>query len=115
MIVKGAVCIPGIPDATGDILDEETIRQASLIYNRLGLGVDVQHTLQPVGRILESYILESPTPFGGNTYPKGSWFISVDVTDEEIQQAIRDGEYNGFSILAAPYKSVAQMSRGLGG
>ena len=36
------------PDATGDILDEETIRQASLIYNRLGLGVDVQHTLQPV-------------------------------------------------------------------
>ena len=51
----------------------------------------------------------------GNIYPKGSWFISVDVTDEEIQQAIRDGEYNGFSILAAPYKSVAQMSRGLGG
>ena len=31
MIVKGAVCIPGIPDATGDILDEETIRQASLV------------------------------------------------------------------------------------
>ena len=47
----------------------------------------------------------------GNTYPKGSWFISVDVTDTEIQEAIRSGEYTGFSILAMPVRSVESMKR----
>lgn len=113
MIVKGAVCIPGIPDAAGDVLDEETIRKASLIFNRYGLGIDVQHSLQPVGKILESYIIEEETTFMGNVYPKGTWFISVDVIDTEIQEAIRNKEYTGFSILAAPYKSVKEMERGV--
>ncbi len=34
MIVKGAVLIPNIPDSVGDVLDEETIRKVSLIFNR---------------------------------------------------------------------------------
>lgn len=33
MIVKGAVLIPNIPDSVGDVLDEETIRKVSLIFN----------------------------------------------------------------------------------
>lgn len=111
MIVKGAVCIPNIPDYAGDVLDEETIRKASLIFNRQVNLVDVQHSLQSVGKILESYILEAETTFMGNTYPKGSWFVSVDVTDTEIQEAIQNGEYTGFSILAAPYRSVEDMKR----
>lgn len=111
MIVKGAVCIPQIPDKTGDILDEETIREASLTFNRLNGLVDVQHTLQPIGRVLESYIIDSETTFKGNLYPKGSWFISIDIVDLEIQEAIRNGEYTGFSILAAPYRSVEDMKR----
>lgn len=113
MIVKGAVCIPNIPDVSGDVLDEQTIREASLTFNRLNLGVDVQHSLQPVGKVLESYILDSSITFMGNEYPKGSWFISVEVLDPEIQEAIREGKYTGFSILAAPYKSVDEMDRGV--
>lgn len=34
MIVKGAVLIPNIPDKVWDVLDEETIRKVSLIFNR---------------------------------------------------------------------------------
>ena len=111
MIVKGAVCIPGVPDRVGDVLDEETIRKAFLTYNRTGQLIDVQHTLRPVGKVLESYIIDSTMEFMGNTYPKGSWFMSVDVTDTEIQEAIRKGEYTGFSILAMPVKSVDDMRR----
>ena len=111
MIVKGAVLIPNIPDKVGDVLDEETIRKVSLIFNRQVNLIDVQHSLQTIGSILESYICDEETTFLGQTYPKGTWFVSVDVTDQEIQQAIRDGEYTGFSILAAPYKSVEEMRR----
>lgn len=111
MIVKGAVLIPNIPDSVGDVLDEETIRKVSLIFNRQVNLIDVQHSLQTVGSILESYICDEETTFQGNIYPKGTWFVSVDVTDQEIQDAIRNGEYTGFSILAAPYKSVEDMRR----
>ena len=111
MIVKGAVLIPNIPDSVGDVLDEETIRKVSLIFNRQVNLIDVQHTLQTVGSILESYICDEETTFMGNVYPKGTWFVSVDVTEPEIQDAIRNGEYTGFSILAAPYKSVEDMRR----
>ena len=111
MIVKGAVLIPNIPDKVGDVLDEETIRKVSLIFNRQVNLIDVQHSLQTIGFILESHICDEETTFLGQTYPKGTWFVSVDVIDQEIQQAIRDGEYTGFSILAAPYKSVEEMRR----
>ena len=111
MIVKGAVLIPNIPDSVGDVLDEETIRKVSLIFNRQVNLIDVQHSLQTVGSILESYICDEETTFQDNVYPKGTWFVSVDVTDQEIQDAIRNGEYTGFSILAAPYKSVEDMRR----
>lgn len=111
MILKGPVCIPGIPDHSGDILTEETIRKAALLFNRQVNLIDVQHTLQSIGNLLESYISDTEIKFMGNTYPKGTWWISVDVTKPEIQEAIRQKEYTGFSILSAPYKSVDDMKR----
>lgn len=111
MIIKGAVCIPGIPDTAGDILTEKEIRKAALLFNRQVNLIDVQHTLQSIGKLLESYISDTEIEFQGNTYPKGTWWISVDVTKPEIQDAIRRKEYNGFSILSAPYKSVDDMRR----
>lgn len=111
MLIKGAVCIPHIPDFVGDVLTEEEVREALLFYQRHSKLVDVQHTLRSVGILLESYIIESPTIFLDQEYPKGSWFVSVDVDDEEIAQAILNGEYGGFSIFAAPYRSVDEMRR----
>lgn len=113
MIVKGPVLVPDIPDKAGDVLDEETIRKALLIIARNGVLMDVQHSLMNVGKLLELYITDSPTEWMGNTVPKGTLFASVDVLKEDIQQAIRDGKYTGFSILSAPIKTVQQMDRGL--
>lgn len=113
MIVKGPILIPGIPDLAGEVLDEQKIRQVALIIARNGILIDVQHTLRNVGRLLEHYILEKPTEWQGNILPKGTLMISIDVIDPEIQQAISDGKYTGFSISAAPTRSVDEMDRGL--
>ena len=113
MILKGPVLIPNIPDTDGDVLDEETVRKASLLANRLEILIDVQHTLQPVGKLLESYITDTIVEFQNHKYPKGTWFISVDVKDDEVEQAILDGKYTGFSLTAAPYKSTSEMDRGI--
>lgn len=111
MIVKGPILIPGIPDKAGEVLDEQTIRKAALIIARNGVTADVQHTLRNVGKLLELYVLESSMEWQGNILPKGTLMGSVDVTDIEIQQAIHEKRYTGFSILAAPTRSVDEMDR----
>lgn len=113
MIVKGPILVPDIPDNAGDVLDEETIRKASLIISRNGVLIDVQHSLINVGKLLELCVTDSPMDWQGAILPKGTLFGSVDVTNIEVQEAIRNGKYTGFSILAAPIKSVAEMDRGL--
>ncbi|MBE6505632.1 MAG: hypothetical protein E7Z73_07840 [Methanobrevibacter millerae] len=113
MIVKGPILIPGIPDRAGEVLDEETIRKAALIIARNGVLADVQHTLRNVGKILELYVLDNTMQWQGNILPKGTLMGSIDVLDQEIQQAIHDGKYTGFSIAAAPTRSVDEMDRGL--
>lgn len=113
MIVKGPVLIPDIPDKTGDVLDEETIRKASLIISRNHVLIDVQHSLMNIGNLLELYVTDSKIEWKGGILPKGTLLASVEVQKEDIQQAIRDGKYTGFSILAAPVKSVEEMDRGL--
>ena len=113
MIVKGPILIPGIPDMSGDILDEETIRKAALIIARNGVLTDVQHTLRNAGSILELYVLDAPMAWRGDTLPKGTVMISVDVRDDDIQQGIREGKLQGFSILAAPTRTMDEMDRGI--
>ena len=113
MIIKGPILIPQIPDMSGDILDEETIRKAALIIARNGVLTDVQHTLRNVGKILELYVLDSPMPWKSETLPKGTVMISVDVVAEDIQQGIREGKLQGFSILAAPTRTMDEMDRGV--
>lgn len=113
MIVKGPILIPDIPDSQGDVLDEETIRKAFLIISRNGVLIDVQHSLMNIGKLLELYVTDSPMEWKGNTLPKGTLFGSIDVLNNEIQEAIRNEKYTGFSILGAPVKTVAEMDRGL--
>ena len=113
MIVKGPILVPDIPDRAGDVLDEETIRKASLIISRNSILIDVQHSLMNIGALLGLYVTDSPMEWDGAILPKGTLFGTVEVLNEEIQQAIRDGKYTGFSILGAPVKTVDEMERGL--
>lgn len=113
MIVKGPILVPNIPDKAGDVLDEETIRKAVLIILRNNVLIDVQHSLMNIGKLLELYVTDSPVDWMGATLPKGTALCSIDVTNTEVQQAIKDGKYTGLSILAAPVKTVAEMDRRL--
>ena len=113
MIVKGPILVPDIPDSAGDVLDEETIRKALLIISRNGVLIDVQHSLMNVGKLLELYVTDAPMEWRNSKLPKGTLFGSIEVLNADIQQAINDGKYTGFSILGAPVKTVAEMDRGL--
>jgi hypothetical protein len=63
-------------------------------------NIDLQHTLNNVGKVVESFVL----PFDwqvskGVKVPAGSWMMGVKVTDEKTWQSIKDGKLTGFSIM----------------
>lgn len=113
MILKGFLAVPNIPDRKGETLTAQKIKEKELYFNRYGMNVDVQHTLQFPGRVLESYTTDSEVEFLNRTYPKDSWAFMVEVDDDEVKQAIRNGEYTGFSLGSVPTKSVEEMRRGI--
>ena len=55
LILKGPILIPGIPDISGDVLDEETIRKAALTISRNGILIDVDDSQQASNVIKRLY------------------------------------------------------------
>ena len=100
-IVYGPVLIPDEPDTDGDVVSAEKIEQVAHKFLEEYGNIDLMHSLNNVGKVVESYIL----PFDWEideevTIPKGSWMMGVRVTDDETWKAVKEGKLGGFSIMA---------------
>ncbi len=93
-IVMGEVLVPGVPDAEGDVVSPETVKQAAyqfLIYYRT---VGRQHQeFEDVGEVVESFIARPQDP----DFTPGAWVIAVQCS-EETWKRVCSGELRGFSI-----------------
>lgn len=102
--VFGPVLIPDSPDSDGDIVDAIKIEQVAYGFNEKYGNIDIQHSLQNVGKIYTSYILPQDTTFQFNgqdyNYPKGTWMMGVKVTDANAWKLVESGVLTGFSIMA---------------
>jgi len=100
-IVFGPVLIPDEPDTDGDVVSAEQIEKVAHKFVEDYGNIDLQHSLNNVGKLVESYILPMDIDVGdGNIVPKGSWMMGVRVTDDDAWQAVKDGKLTGFSIMA---------------
>lgn len=84
----------------------ETIKEAAyrwLIENRNhSFNLDHKNDTYSVS-IIESWITEDTekdksTALGFTDIPKGTWFVSAKVDNDELWSKIKSGEFNGFSI-----------------
>ena len=98
-IVFGPVLIPNEPDHDGDRISPEKIEQVAHTFNEQYGNIDLQHSLNNVGKMVESYIAPSDLTFGEITVPKGSWMMGVRVTDSASWAAVKSGKLTGFSIM----------------
>lgn len=98
-IVYGPVLIPNEPDHDGDRVQPEKIEQVAHTFNEKYGNIDLQHTLNNVGKVVESYIAPMDLTFGDITVPKGSWMMGVRVSDEKAWEAVKEGRLTGFSIM----------------
>ena len=100
-IVFGPVLIPNEPDSDNDTVSEEQIEKVAHKFVEDYGNIDLQHSLNNVGKLVESYILPVDIDVGGNNIvPKGSWMMGVRVTDDGAWKAVKDGKLGGFSIMA---------------
>lgn len=100
-IVYGPVLIPNEKDSDDDVVTPEKIEQVAHKFVEDYGNVDLMHSLNNVGRLVESYIL--PTDLEVNdklTVPKGSWMMGVRVTDDDSWKAVKEKKLGGFSIMA---------------
>lgn len=98
-IVYGPVLIPNEPDHDGDRIRPEKIEQVAHMFSEQYGNVDLQHSLNNVGKMVESYIAPTDLDFGEVTVPKGSWMMGVRVTDSASWEAVKSGRLTGFSIM----------------
>lgn len=111
-IVYGPVLIPNEPDTDGDVVTAEKIENVAHKFVEEYGNIDLMHSLNNVGRLVESYILPVDLEVDENTLiPKGSWIMGVRVTDDDAWQAVKDGRLSGFSIMALQKMSMKSSEK----
>lgn len=104
-IVTAPVLIPDREDRHGDVIPKENIEEVAYKFLAEYGNIDIMHTLKNVGVPVESYIAPTDLTFElegrEKQVPKGTWMMSVKVTNGEVWQAVKSGEITGFSIYGA--------------
>tara|TARA_R110001599_G_scaffold34043_1_gene109359 strand:- start:312 stop:1385 length:1074 start_codon:yes stop_codon:yes gene_type:complete len=96
---------------------QETVKLASELF--LKSNRTNEHTLEHQDKVdgvsvVESWIVENPemdkSKHYGLNLPEGTWAVRVHVANDEMWQAVKDGEIRGFSIEGFFLDSVEEMS-----
>jgi hypothetical protein len=108
-LVTGVVLQPNIDDTDGDFFDAEVIEKAAHDYLAYYGHSDLEH-IAPIDEsyvhLVESYIAPQDLTFGEESVPKGSWIITLRVVNDALWQAIKDGDFTGFSAAGFGYVDV---------
>ncbi|QDP63954.1 MAG: hypothetical protein Unbinned3992contig1000_68 [Prokaryotic dsDNA virus sp.] len=97
-IVYGIVLEPDTIDLQGDVLGLDTIETAAHKYLVASRLVGDGHSQAAEAEVVESYLAPADIELGGQVIREGTWIMGVKVLDEAMWQAVKDGEYTGFSI-----------------
>lgn len=98
--VTGIVYEPNIEDAHGNYMTEEEITKAAYWYAKNAGKVDIQHSFEalPGAAVVENWIAKADFDCGGEKIAKGTWLMTVEVTDSAVWKDIVSGKITGFSM-----------------
>lgn len=98
--LTGIVYEPLVEDAHGNFMTEEEIRKAAYWFAKNGDEVDIQHSFETVNDIsvVENYVTPCDMEIGGEPVVKGTWVMTVEVSNPDVWEAVQKGEITGFSM-----------------
>lgn len=107
-IVWGEVYVPGLPDSQGDFMDADEIRKAAYSFaaNQRLDKIDRMHDGHDCGAfVVETFIAREGDP----TFIPLAWVVGVHIPDPEIWEAVKSGEFNGFSLEGKAVRTEKQF------
>lgn len=98
--VTGIVYEPMAEDSQGNYMTEDEITKAAYYFAKNGDKVDLQHSFEPLdgATVVENWIAKADFDIDGEAVRKGTWLMTVEVTDPEVWTAIEKGDITGFSM-----------------
>ena len=98
--VTGIVYEPMEEDSHGNYMTEEEITKAAYWFAKNGDKVDLQHSFEPLdgATVVENWIAKADFDIDGETVKKGTWLMTVEVSDESVWEGIEKGDITGFSM-----------------
>lgn len=98
--VTGIVYEPLAEDTHGNYMTEAEITKAAYWFAKNGDKVDLQHSFEPLdgAAVVENWIAKADFEIDGEKVAKGTWLMTVEVTDETVWTGIEKGEITGFSM-----------------
>jgi hypothetical protein len=98
--VTGIVYEPMAEDSQGNYMTEAEITKAAYYFAKNGDKVDLQHSFEPLegATVVETWIAKADFEIGGEEVKKGTWLMTVEVTDASVWESIEKGDITGFSM-----------------
>lgn len=98
--VTGVVYEPMTEDSHGDYMEEDEIIKAAYYFAKNGDKVDLQHSFEPLdgATVVENWVAKADFKIDDEEIRKGTWLMTVEVTDTDIWDKIEKGEISGFSM-----------------
>lgn len=89
-----------VKDSQGNFMTEDEIVKAARWYAKNGNMVDVQHSFSPLSSasVVESWVAKADFSLGDKAVKKGTWLMTVEISDDKIWNRIEKGEITGFSM-----------------
>lgn len=101
--VTGIVYEPMVEDSQGNYMTEAEITKAAHWFMKNGGDVDLQHCFKKCdgADVVESYIAKCDMEIEGQEVKKGTWVMTMEITDANVWKSIQKGEITGFSMGGA--------------
>lgn len=99
-LVFGIVMEPDEVDTQGDITSADEIEKAAHRFMERSRVMGEGHKKAAKAMPVESYIAPQDFELGGQTVKAGSWVMASKVFDDDLWEAIKAGDFTGFSIGA---------------
>ena len=98
--VTGIVYEPMVEDTDGNYMTEAEIEKAAHWFMRNKGDVDIQHTFEKAEgvEIVESSVTKAEQTIEDNVIKKGTWLMTMEISDDSVWEAIEKGQITGFSM-----------------
>ena len=98
--VTGIVYEPMVEDTQGNYMTEEEITKAAYWFAKNGNQVDLQHCFEKCdgAAVVESYVAKCDMEIEGEAIKKGTWIMTMEISDTDVWEAIQKGDITGFSM-----------------